>query len=162
MICKEIQLPNILSPILQVVVIQASQESASFQTQSDRSPEPLPWNSQDKYKNQHITLDRPNTALLLATMRGGLALRGVFTGSLANQFRKADGKKDISAMFHDACVELKEKLKKENEKRMSGLGGAQNGLEPLEQNPEFRCIPPRIVFPAAPRAPQAPIEDDVD
>ena len=54
------------------------------------SIEPLPWNSQDKYKNQHITLNRPNTALLLATMRGGLALRGVFTGSLANQFRKAD------------------------------------------------------------------------
>ena len=104
-------------------------------------------------------MDRPNTALLLATMRGGVALRGVFTGSLANQFRKADGKKDISAMFHDACVELKEKLKEENEKRMSGLGGAQNGQEPFKQNPEFRCIPPRIVFPPAT---QVPIDDDVE
>ena len=158
MICKEIQLPNILSPILQVVVIQACQESASFQTQSDRSLEPLPWNSQDKYKNQHITLDRPNTALLLATMRGGLALRGVFTGAMANQFRKADGIKDISSMFYDACVELKEKLKEENER----VGWCSKWTGAIEQNPEFRCIPPRIVFPAAPRAPQAPIEDDVD
>ena len=119
-------------------MIQACQESASFQKERDHSLDPLPWNSQDKYKNQHITLTRPNTALLLATMRGGLALRGVFTGAMANQFRKADGNKDISSMFYDACVELKEKLKEENEKRMSGLGGAQNGQVPFEQNPEFR------------------------
>ena len=58
-------------------------------------------------------------------------------------------------MFH----ELREKLKKENEKRLNGLGGARNGQEPIEQNPEFRSIPLRIVLPPAP---PTPIDDDVD
>ena len=86
-------------------MIQACQDSATFQKQHDHSLEPVTWSSQDQYKNQHITLDRHNTALLLATIRGGVALRGVFTGAMANQFRKADGKKDISTMFYDACAE---------------------------------------------------------
>ena len=54
--------------------------------------------------------------LLLATVTGGLAIRGAFTGALADQIRVSDGKTDIYCMFNravnsmirnePACVEL--------------------------------------------------------
>ena len=62
-------------------------------------PDPAPTQLSDPHRDQHITLTRPNTVLLLATVRGGVAYRGVFTGAMADQFRSADGKKDINAMF---------------------------------------------------------------
>ena len=47
--------------------------------------------------------------LLLATVRGGVAYRGVFTGAMADQFRSADGKKDINAMFTLAASSARQK-----------------------------------------------------
>ena len=56
-------------------------------------------------------------------------------------------------MVYDACAELREKLKKENEKRLT------DRKEPIVQCPEFRCTPMRIVFLPVP---PAPIDEDVD
>ena len=62
-------------------------------------PDPAPTQLSDPHRDQHVTLTRRNTVLLLATVRGGVAYRGLFTGAMADQFRSADGKKDINAMF---------------------------------------------------------------
>ena len=59
-------------------------------------------------KDQHITLTRPHTVLLQATVRGGVAYRGQFTGSMAEELHSADGNKDIYAMFNDAAAKLRE------------------------------------------------------
>ena len=56
----------------------------------------------DPHNNKHIVLRRPHTVLLLATVTGGEAIRGAFTGALADQFRAADGKTDIYTMFNRA------------------------------------------------------------
>ena len=56
----------------------------------------------DPHNNKHIVLRRPHTVLLLATVTGGLAIRGAFTGALADQIRAADGKTDIYTMFNRA------------------------------------------------------------
>ena len=53
---------------------------------SAKSQDPAPTSPSDPGSNQHITLTRPNTVLLLATVRGGVADRGVFSGAMANQF----------------------------------------------------------------------------
>ena len=47
----------------------------------------------------HITLSRPHTVLFLSTVTGGVAYRGVFTGALAEEFRRADGLTDVYTMF---------------------------------------------------------------
>lgn len=73
-------------------------------TDSESDPA-TPTQVSDPYSNQHITLTRPHTVLLLSTIRGRKAKRGLFTGAMADEFRSADGKKDIHAMFikaHDA------------------------------------------------------------
>ena len=44
-------------------------------------PDPAPTQLSDPHSHQHITLSRPHTVLLLATVRGGVAYRGVFTGA---------------------------------------------------------------------------------
>ena len=44
--------------------------------------------------------------LLLATIRGSVAYRGVFTGAMADQFRSADGRRDLYAMFTSAASEV--------------------------------------------------------
>ena len=41
----------------------------------------------------------------MATVTGGLAYRGAFTGAIANGFREADGKKDISSMYISAAAD---------------------------------------------------------
>ena len=51
----------------------------------------------------HITLTRPHTALLLSTVAGGTALRGAYTGAIADQISKSSGKTDINSM-HTAAV----------------------------------------------------------
>ena len=40
--------------------------------------------------------------LLLGTVTGGLAIRGAFTGAIAEVVRRSDGKTDICEMFHKA------------------------------------------------------------
>ena len=44
-----------------------------------------------KRVDQHVQLTRPNTVLLSATVTGGKAERGVFTGAIANQIIDASG-----------------------------------------------------------------------
>lgn len=53
-----------------------------------------------------ISLTRPNTVLLSATVPGGKAYRGAFTGALSDQIRHADGKADILKMFQQANKQL--------------------------------------------------------
>lgn len=54
----------------------------------------------------HIDLTRPNTVLLLATVSGGKAYRGAFTGALSDQIKRADGKTGIHEMFQQAYSKL--------------------------------------------------------
>ena len=49
-------------------------------TTSGAASDPLPTQKSDPHRDQHITLTRPHTVLLLATVRDGLAVRGLFTG----------------------------------------------------------------------------------
>ena len=61
-----------------MVLLQACQggDRTTLNTVSD----PLPTQKSDPHRDQHITLTRPHTVMLLATVRDGLAYRGVFTG----------------------------------------------------------------------------------
>ena len=52
-------------------------------------------------------LDRPHTLLLMSTVAGGYAIRGAFTGAMARQFAKADGKLTINDMVTNAIVDMK-------------------------------------------------------
>ena len=54
--------------------------------------DPAPVQISDPQQDTHITLTRPHTVFLLATVRGGTAIRGAFTGAMADQFRYADGR----------------------------------------------------------------------
>ena len=89
---------------MQVILIQACQDAdraLASQATGGGTPEtdPAPTQLSDPNRDQHITLTGPNTLLILATVRGGVAYRGVFTGAMADQFRSADGEKDINATF---------------------------------------------------------------
>lgn len=84
------------------MLIQACQKSAAV-PETDPA---FPVHANDPLKNQHITLKRRHTVLLLATVREGLAKRGAFTRAMAEEFRSADGKKDISEMFNRAVERL--------------------------------------------------------
>lgn len=76
-----------------------------------------------------------HTVLLLATVIGGKAISETCTGAMADQFRSADGKKDISEMFHCAVRGLRKKW----------------AMETICQCPEFRKTTnkPLIVPPAS-------------
>ena len=90
------------------MLLQACQvdESKLAQYTTLKSHDPAPSSLSDPLSNQHITLTRPHTVLLLATVRGGVAYRGVFTGAMADEFRSADGKKDISLSHANWCDRL--------------------------------------------------------
>ena len=88
----------------------------------------------DPQRDQHITLTRPNTVLLLATVRGGVAYRGLFTGAMADQFRSADGKKDINAMFTLAANSTRQ--------RNDGLPGAEQIPKLENTTHKFLILPP--------------------
>ena len=64
--------------VVQVVLLQVCQ--GGNRTTLDTVSDPLPTQKSDPNRDQHITLTRPHTVLLLATIRDGLAVRGVFTG----------------------------------------------------------------------------------
>ena len=96
---------------LQVILIQACQDAdrafASHATGGGKAePDPAPTQLSDPHRDQHITLTRPHTVLLLATVRGGVAYRGVFTGAMADQFRSADGSTEIHTMFTRAAAKV--------------------------------------------------------
>lgn len=98
---------------MQVVLIQACQVAANhtlLRAQSDEEAEldaPTPSCLPDLQRDQHITLTRHHTVLLLATVRGGIAYRGAFTGAMADEFRAADGRKDIYEMFRSAVDNMR-------------------------------------------------------
>ena len=101
------------------MVIQACQVFSTYgvvPSQPSESDPATPSQVTDPHNNKHIVLRRPHTVLLLATVTGGLAIRGAFTGALADQIRVSDGKTVIYCMFNKAvnsmirnepaCVEL--------------------------------------------------------
>ena len=57
-------------------------------------------------EESRITLERPHTVLLLASLRGGYATRGAYTNAMADEFRKVDGKSDIYEMHSRAVVSM--------------------------------------------------------
>ena len=59
-------------------------------------------------EESHIALERPDTVLLLATMRGGFARRSAYTNALAEQFRQSNGRYDIYDMHSNALSKMKE------------------------------------------------------
>ena len=58
--------------------------------------------------NKFVELDRAHTLLLMSSVVRGYAKREAFTGAMARQFAKADGKTAINDMVIDAVVEMKE------------------------------------------------------
>ena len=59
-------------------------------------------------EESHIALERPDTVLLLATMRGGFARRSAYTNALAEQFRQSNGRSEIYDMHSNALSKMKE------------------------------------------------------
>ena len=87
------------------MVIQACQVFRTHgvvPSQPSESTPATPSQVTDPHNNKHIVLRRPHTMLLLATVTGGLAIRGAFTGALADQIKASDGKTDIYCMFNRA------------------------------------------------------------
>ena len=62
--------------------------------------------------------------LLLATVRGGVAYRGVFTGAMADQFRSSDGITDIYV----------------------GEMKRNHSLEVSQQNPKFESVIGKVLI----------------
>ena len=91
--------------MLLVVLIQACQDNTavalSLKGKGKEDPA-VPGQVSDPLRDQHITLTRRHTVLLLSTVREGKSLCGAFTGALVDQFSCTDGKIDISEMFYKA------------------------------------------------------------
>ena len=60
------------------------------------------YSTEDLQSNQHIVLTRPHTLLLLATVCGGTAMRGVFCGAIAESFLDTKKETDIYELYRDA------------------------------------------------------------
>ena len=109
------------------MLIQACQKGINRLSESSSASvkeDPLPTQLSDPSSNQHITLTRPHTVLLLATVRGGVAYRGMFTGAMADQFRSSDGRTDIYRMFTQAVSAMKKSQPEST----------------YQQDPEFRAV----------------------
>lgn len=59
-------------------------------------------------KNRHIVLKRRHTLLLNATVEGGKAIRGAYSGAIARQISKANGQLTIEDMHLAAIAEMEE------------------------------------------------------
>lgn len=57
--------------------------------------------------DKHATLKRKHTALFMATVEGGVAVRGAYTTAMADQIKKADGITDVIQM-HTRAVKAME------------------------------------------------------
>ena len=57
-------------------------------------------------EKKYITLERPNTLLLLSAVTGSFAKRGAYTGALAEQIAAADGVKIIEELQATARIEM--------------------------------------------------------
>ena len=124
---------------LQIMVVQACQVFSTFnvvqQTALSNADPAVPCQVVDPHRNKHIVLRRPHTVLLLATVTGGLAIRGAFTGAIAEVVRRSDGKTDICEMFHKAVDNMSDE----------------------EQTPEMRVTTKKLLIlpPAVNRNPMA-------
>ena len=86
--------------------MQACQAAPAKLTENLTSKDPLPTQFSDPYNDQHVSLCRPNTVLLLATVRGSVAVRGLFLKTIGKAISAADGKSDIYDMFNQAAAEV--------------------------------------------------------
>ena len=88
------------------------------------------WNPDD---HKSVILDRPHTLLLMSAVTGGVAIRGAFTGAMARQFAKADGKTTINDMVTNAIIDMK-----------------KNEVEGYDQAPEARnTLQKSLILPPA-------------
>ena len=67
------------------------------------------WNPDD---HQSVILDRAHTLLLMSSVVGGYVKRGAFTGAMARQVAKADGKTTIDEMVMEAKIDMKKNEEK--------------------------------------------------
>ena len=93
----------------QIVIIQACQK---FHTPDTASAEPSTSSEHDARRtspedSKYVVLSRPHTLLLMSTVAGGDAVRGAFTGAIARQFAKADGRVTIDEMVNNAKIDMK-------------------------------------------------------
>lgn len=82
------------------MIVQACQGYIPLESQSQPEVE----GSQEIHR--HVVLTRPHTLLLMASVVGGLAKRGEFTGALAKQIAKADGKVNIIEMVQNSIIDM--------------------------------------------------------
>ena len=66
------------------MLIQACQDNSSL-AEVLGTDTAVPTSISDQLQNQHVTLQRPDTVLMLASVREGKALRGAFTGAIADE-----------------------------------------------------------------------------
>ena len=98
------------------MLIQACQRCGPRATAVNVDPsQPTPLSDPQRY--QHITLTRKHTVLILASVRGGNAVRRKFIQAFGYELKCADGQKDICEMFHraadkidndDECMEVRQ------------------------------------------------------
>ena len=86
--------------MIQACQALATQGLALFAPRDECESDPaVPSQSINPHYNKHIVLRRPHTVLLLSIVTGGLAIKGAFTGAIADELRKSDGKTYIYSMF---------------------------------------------------------------
>ena len=87
-------------------MIQACQQQVSAQSSSTQQQLAVDagggYPTVDLQSNQHIVLTRPHTLLLLVTVCGGTAMRGVFCGAIAESFLDSKKERHIYELYRDA------------------------------------------------------------
>ena len=89
----------------QVILIQACQQSEDIPPLDSDDDMAMGCSPEDK---THIVLNRPHTALLMATMRDGFAKRGAYTEAIAEQLNQADGKSNLEDMHTSSISNSRE------------------------------------------------------
>ena len=74
--------------------------------ESEDMSDPISDQVSDPNRDQHITLQRSNSILLLATTHEGEAKRGAFIDAIASEIKASDGTKDICTIFHIAAGKM--------------------------------------------------------
>ena len=99
-----------------MTIIQACQDYARLSQLQGAASQPHEGTSSDSESETdlarptqtlHVILTRPHTVLLLATVTGGVAYRGAFTGAFATQLSSSDGNTDIYSMYNQAVAVMK-------------------------------------------------------
>ena len=91
--------------LFQILIIQACQHtSLESNSEGAKLTEDASggYPSDDLRSSEHIVLSRPHTLVLLASVAGGTAKRGVFTSALADQFCIASGHCSVYNIFEEA------------------------------------------------------------